>query len=48
MAWIVLVAYGLLFWVVLPWSRDRVMFFEGRDERGNRVGFWLLTGSGVW
>jgi Na+/proline symporter len=43
--WIILGGYGLLLWVLSPWSQDRSMFYEGQSEEGGRVGFWILTGS---
>ncbi len=45
MKWLILIGYGVLLWILSPWSRDREMFYEGRSETGSRAGFWLLTGS---
>lgn len=45
MEWLILLGYGLVLWMISPWSRDREMFYEGRSRIGESVGFWILTGS---
>lgn len=45
MEWLILLGYGLLLWVLSPWSENREMFYEGQDKGGHQVGLWLLTGS---
>lgn len=43
--WWILIGYGVLLWVLSPWSSSREMFYQGQDEEGHQVGLWMLTGS---
>lgn len=43
--WWILIGYGILLWVLSPWSDTRKMFYEGHDQEGRQVGLWMLTGS---
>jgi len=45
MEWLILLGYGILLWVLSPWSQDRDMFYDGTSKSGQQAGFLILTGS---
>jgi Na+/proline symporter len=43
--WIILLAFGLLFFFLAPWARNAEEFFSAKRQSGARPGFWILTSS---
>lgn len=43
--WGLLIAFGIFFFFIAPYSKKREQFFAAVTDKGKQPGFWMLTGS---